>query len=170
VKVSDGILVAVISLASASAASWLTGKAAVDAARAQADASLSATQAQLRNSAALKLFELRSTPLAEIYTAQSKLKTAAWGKEMSTAAQQLAVAAASAAARLDGKAAILSLQISERAAALANLPESMSPEIVKTGGDLAVDITNLTFEYQKSQKNSLKVIFSEKEEIEMLEK
>lgn len=167
-KLTEAIYIAFITVVGSSLASYLTGRASSESARIQAEASLKAATSQVeaarntsRSDAAMKLMAFRAEPMGGIYEANSKLQAAAFGSEMNQAAKQLAVAAAAGAARLDGKAGSLCLEIVNKANFFASIPDPMLTNKADARGDLARQMVELKFEFEKMQAQAVGVALFE---------
>lgn len=161
-KVTEAIWISFIGLAGSAVGSYFTAKAAADAAHIQGSASLVAATVQTnaardtaRAEAAIKVMEFRAAPMAEVYIANSKLQAAKFGDEMNAAAKQLAIAAASASARLDGKAGGICMDIADRANFFAGTPDEALSIKADTRGKLATQVIELRQEFESMQRQTV---------------
>jgi hypothetical protein len=161
-KVTEAILISLLGLAGSAMGSFFTARAAADSAQIQSNASLVAATVQTnaardtaRSEAAIKIMEFRAAPMADLYVANSKLQAANYGEDMNSAAKQLATAAASASARLDGKAGSICLDIAEKAIFFANAPDEAFSIKADARGRLAKQVTELRQEFEIMQRQTV---------------
>ena len=115
-------------------------------------AQIESQQKLATSEAALKLFEYRSAPMAEIYSANSKLQSAEI-KDLDEAARQLSVAAAIAAARIDGETGRLCRELSEAASSFINTSIDISLDLkIKRQVEIAAKIVEVMSSYNAIQK------------------
>jgi hypothetical protein len=122
-KVSEGVgaalIAGLIGIVGSCLGALVAGSYAADAAKAQIDVQLKL----LKSETALKLMEYRAEPMANLYSAISRFDNANLeGDELRASARGVAAAAASCAARLDGKASELCSHIEGVAADFAHIP------------------------------------------------
>jgi hypothetical protein len=115
-------------------------------------AQIESQQKLARSEAAIKLIEYRSAPMADIYAANSKLQSAEIDA-MDAAANQLAVAAAIAAARIDGETGKLCRELSEAASSFANVSAKIALDLkIKRRGEIGAKIVEVMNSYNAIQK------------------
>lgn len=154
-KVTEAILISLLGLAGSAMGSYFTARAASDSAIAAATVQTKAARDTARSEAAIKIMEFRAAPMADVYVANSKLQAASYGNEMDGAAKQLAVAAASASARLDGKAGAICLEIAEKANFLASIPSEALSIKANARVTLAKRVTELRQEFEIMQQHTV---------------
>jgi hypothetical protein len=151
VKLSEGLLVACIGFVGVAVGAVISGSAA----REVADAQIEAQRQITRSEVALKLLEYRAQPMTEIFIAYGKFK-AADSQLLNAAALDLALAAASCTARLDGKARQLCSRIQALATSISFMPVNDSNARMEHAQLISVNIGKLKKIFADIQAATLK--------------
>ncbi|WP_457265797.1 hypothetical protein [Pseudomonas sp. P5_C3] len=136
----------------------VAGNYAADAAKAQIDVQLSL----LKSETALKLLEYRAEPMASLYAAISRFDNAnLQGEELFSAARALAAAAASCAARLDGKASVLCSRIQSTANNFVHISPSDIEQKMRANDLINANFFRLKKVYASMQDAAIKAAIGE---------